>query len=275
MKPVPDEVLAAYTEITGPVTPIRLNFNAVYRAPSTGLVLRVSDSVEAHRARRVVLDDLLTVGAPLLAPVNPAPLVVGDFSADLYPECSPLDSGDLEAWADLLADLHATPAPDTLGPGGLGVELERMWARLPENLPGHHRDRLAVRRDAARAALAEMDPGREVVHGDAYVGNVVVSSDGPVFIDPDTLHLGRPLEDLAWVEVNLRRMYGDDGSAWRRLLARYGPVPGDDLGDLIEIRETVLLTWMAGLWSREPGIRGEFEHRLDTAADPRARWTDY
>jgi hypothetical protein len=65
------------------------------------------------------------------------------------------------------------------------------------------------------------------VHGDPNDGNLLVTADGPVLLDWETLHLSDPLHDLAQV-----LWWGAPRARWPAALARFGASADD--GGVIE-----------------------------------------
>jgi aminoglycoside phosphotransferase (APT) family kinase protein len=59
--------------------------------------------------------------------------------------------------------------------------------------------------------------GLAPVHGDPNDGNLLVTADGPVLLDWETLHLSDPLHDLAQV-----LWWGALRARWPAALARFG-----------------------------------------------------
>lgn len=67
-----------------------------------------------------------------------------------------------------------------------------------------------------------------IVHGDFAPYNIIVDADnGEVraVIDWELVHLGTPLEDLAWLEWYMRIWYHPQAGVLDALYAAYGPLP--------------------------------------------------
>jgi len=103
---------------------------------------------------------------------------------------------------DFLAGLHAIDPGQV--PGAVEVDsLEQYWSRyvaLEDSSPTF---------DKTRAWLDDHRPeptGRVLLHGDLRMGNIIVGPDGlAAAIDWELVHLGDPLEDLAWLCVKAWR----------------------------------------------------------------------
>ncbi len=101
-----------------------------------------------------------------------------------------------------LAGLHAIDPAEV--PGAAEVdELARYWMSY-ESVP----DRSATFELAHAWLVANRPPrtGRTIVHGDLRMGNVIVDGDGlAAVIDWELVHVGDPIEDLAWLCVKAWR----------------------------------------------------------------------
>lgn len=121
---------------------------------------------------------------------------------------------------ELLAGLHAIDPGDVPGLAG-DDSLDALWstyATVSDSSPTF---------EAAYEWLSEHRPppsGRVVVHGDLRLGNLIVGPDGlNAAIDWEMVHLGDPMEDLAWLCTR----------AWR-----FGsPLPAAGVGTLEELFE--------------------------------------
>ncbi len=138
----------------------------------------------------------------------------------------------------ILRDDEFAAARDVLA-GQLGAFLAGLHAIDPAEVPGLvDADPLADYREAY-AATGDLSPtieaaqrwleahrppstGTAIVHGDLRMGNVIVGEDGlRAAIDWELVHLGDPLEDLAWLCVK----------AWR-----FGsPLPAGGVGSLDQL----------------------------------------
>jgi aminoglycoside phosphotransferase (APT) family kinase protein len=128
--------------------------------------------------------------------------------------------------------------------------------------------------------LADVEPLAPpgVVHGDAFLGNVVASPAGPVLCDFDGVSVGPREWDLVPVAVGAIRFdyaaglheefvraYGVDVTAW----------PG--FAALRRLRELQLVTSVLPVLDANPALRPQWLLRLDSLrrGDASVRWTPY
>lgn len=174
-------------------------------------------------ARELRTAGLEFVCAPQPAPQGTAVLPLGErYALSVFPETrgetgdfdTPLTGSDLDRVLDLLARLHAMPAPDStprsaLEPDGLdrleSAELAEPWRAGPlsddaQQLLGQHADALAsaVRelRERARRLRSRRSP-LVVTHGEPHRGNLIRAATGFVLVDWDTTAVAAPERDLA------------------------------------------------------------------------------
>lgn len=131
----------------------------------------------------------------------------------------------LDGCADLLATLHAVPAPAWLMPMR---EFLSCYAYTPTGERRHvgHPPPLRRRFNAVAARLAKEPPINPVfLHGDLHPWNVVVARDRLWPIDPFGLH-GPAAYDVAWLAAHT----SDPIASAERLAARYAaPLPSLEL----------------------------------------------
>ena len=130
------------------------------------------------------------------------------------------------------------------------------------------------------AGLVDVDPlvPPGVVHGDAFMGNVIASPSGPVLCDFDGLCVGPREWDLVPVAVGARRFgyapglhedfaraYGVDVTTW----------PG--FPALRRLRELQLVTSVLPVLDANPALRSQWRLRLESLRrrDDAVRWTPY
>ena len=149
-------------------------------------------------------------------------------AVDGHPPAHPWVTAELDAVVDALSAMHAelTPSP-TQEPGSLAAYAANLfggWAALasrgaPDGLDPWavaHLDRLAE----LEAAWPEACAGTTLVHGDVRADNVLLTSDGVVFVDWPHAAVGNPAFDtVGWApSVEL-----EGGPAPEDLLARHAP----------------------------------------------------
>lgn len=146
----------------------------------------------------------------------------------------------LRAMTGLLSATHAHAA-DALRPVTQVLETDIRYGPAPLPL-----------QDAACAYLGRLPQGRALLHGDYHLGNIIMSSDGPVIIDWAKAAHGAPAADLARTEMLMRFGQGASDPAtnmWRDWAARR--VVRDYLrggtvtaADLAAWRPVVALAWL-------------------------------
>jgi Phosphotransferase enzyme family len=269
---------------------LKFTNNAVVLLPAAGAVLRIAGSEEVRARVPVVvaaarwLEDL-GLPAVRLYPAVQQPLEIGGHLVTVWQAVEPgVTAADATGLAGILRALHAV---DTAPPAELPT-----W-----NVAGFLRRRLGEAVGVADADLAflrgELDAIEDllqalvdveplvpagVVHGDAYLGNVVPSRAGPVLCDFDGVSVGPREWDLVPVAVgSLRfdysaglhekfaRAYGVDVTAW----------PG--FAALRRLRELQVVTSVLPVLEANPALRPQWLLRLDSLRrrDETVRWTPY
>lgn len=108
----------------------------------------------------------------------------------------------VKKYAGLLKDVHSTKiAPGTL-PSCRGRYLDHL-----EVIKKHLSDEEYSGLEKLLTALKEKD---NVVHGDIQMKNVMLTAEGPMLIDMDTLSLGDPVFDLAGLFVTYQEFEEDE-----------------------------------------------------------------
>ena len=121
-----------------------------------------------------------------------------------------------------------------------------------------------------------LPPG--LLHGDAHLGNLIPTPDGPVICDFDSTSTGRREWDLIPAAVGTRR-FGYTPDVHHGLSRAYGlditSWPGYDV--LRRLRELQLITSVLPILRANPALRPQWQHRLNTyrTGDADARWTPY
>ncbi|WP_214408968.1 phosphotransferase enzyme family protein [Sphaerisporangium fuscum] len=265
---------------------IKFTNNAVFRLRTEPVVVRIAGSTAARdRAVTVVRVArwLESHGFPAvrLLPGIEQPMRLDGQVITLWqrvPETGPRpDGADL---AGLLRRLHRLPAPPLALPDWHPMDEVRQRLAEPEELDTDDHEFLLEECDEIEDQLAmlrfDLPPG--VIHGDAFMGNVIAGPRGPVLCDFDGTSIGPREWDLAPVAVGrLRLDYPTDDHA---LLAKgYGfdvtGWPGFPV--LRRLRELKLVTSVLPILRSNPGIREQWEHRMRTyrARDLSARWQPY
>ncbi|MEV6984794.1 aminoglycoside phosphotransferase family protein [Sphaerisporangium sp. NPDC051017] len=265
---------------------IKFTNNAVFRLREDPVVVRVAGSTAARER----VDTVVRVARWLEGHGFPAVRLLPDIKQPIrlygqvvtlwahVPDAGPRpDGADLAA---LLRRLHRLPHP----PGGLPSwsPMEEVRQRLaePEDLDAADHAFLMRECDEIEEALAGLrfvlPPG--VIHGDAFLGNLIAGRRGPVLCDFDSTTVGPREWDLTPVAVGrLRLDYPGDDHA---LLAKnYGldVMEWDGFPVLRRLRELKLVTSVLPILRSNPSVRAQWEHRMRTykARDLTARWQPY
>lgn len=265
---------------------IKFTNNAVFRLHRVPVVVRIAGSTAVRNrvpavvrvARWLAHHDFPAVR---LLPGFEQPLRVDGHLATLWehtPEVGPRPGGaDL---ATLIRRLHTLPGPpQDLPMWQPMIEIRRRLAEA-EDLSFDDHIFLLNECDEVENQLAMIDyvlPGG-VIHGDAFLGNVIAGPGGPALCDFDSTTIGPREWDLTPVAVGSLRMdytvdehtpfaegYGFDVTRWEGF-----PV-------LRRLRELQLVTSVLPILRSNPGIRPQWEHRMRSfrARDMAARWQPY
>jgi aminoglycoside phosphotransferase (APT) family kinase protein len=281
--------IAAVTAVACRLTGLSTRHAHVVRLPRGGAVLRIAGSEEVRARVPVVVAAarwLETLGLPAvrLLPGLEQPLEVAGHVVTVW---RAVDEGATPAspagLAAILRWLHAVdvPPPAELPAWNLAGFIRR---RIGEAV-GVAEDDLAFLYEELTCVeqmlseLVDVEPllAPGVVHGDAFLGNVVASPAGPVICDFDGVSLGPREWDLVPVAVGALRFdysagmheefvrtYGVDVTSW-------GGFPA-----LRRLRELQLVTSVLPVLDANPALRPQWRLRLDSLRrHDAARWTPY
>ena len=165
--------------------------------------------------------------------------------------------------------------PDALQAGGIDQQLLAAGSCL---VPPD-RAFLEARCDELEAELAALSPRltANVIHGDAWQGNLLVRSGAAVLCDLDQVSAGPREWDLVPTVVNALR-FGFAAPPVQRFLDAYGfdVIGWDGFPVLRKVRELVMLAGVVPVLSSSPGIATEFARRMYGLRNGREdRWTPY
>ncbi len=268
---------------------LKFTNNAVVALPASGAVLRIAGSTEVRsRVPAVVAAarwfEQLALPAVRLLPGVPQPLDVEGHLVTAW-RAVPTGSGPPgpEDLAVALRELHAvvTPPPPPIGRWDVVGALRRRLAEAagvaPDDVAFLSDELAAV--ESALPGLAALPPllPPGVVHGDAFLGNVLVGP-GAVLCDFDGVGVGPREWDLVPVAVGaLRFDYGPD--VQQRFARAYGvdvtAWPG--FAVLRRLRELQLVTSVLPVLDANPALRPQWRVRLESlrAGDDAVRWSPY
>ncbi|MEV5408161.1 aminoglycoside phosphotransferase family protein [Thermopolyspora sp. NPDC052614] len=265
---------------------IKFTNNAVFRLRHAPVVVRIAGSTAARARVGTVVKIAHWLAerdfpAVRLAEGCDQPLRADGQLATVWeyvPEAAPRPTGtDLAALLELL---HALPDPPPDIPPWRPLTEIRQRLAEPEDLSPDDHAFLLYESDQIEQRLAALDytlaPG--VIHGDAFLGNVIAGPGGPVLCDFDSTTIGPREWDLTPIAVGRLRMdYPDDEH--ESFAKRYGfDVTGwDGFPVLRRLRELKLVTSVLPILRSNPSLRPQWEHRMRTfrAGDMTARWQPY
>jgi len=264
---------------------LRFSANAVFRLPTSRVVVRIAASVALrHRVSKVVAvaNWLAEHGIPAvrLLPGVPQPVRVGDYLATVWHEVPTGHSGPRPTTRDLaklLRAVHRLPRPELGLPDWAPLDDVKRRLTDSDGLAAADRRFLSDRCAELEVRLAELEFPHPncVVHGDAHLGNLIAGPDGPVLCDFDATSFGPPEWDLTPLPVGLRR-FGGSRRAYQLFARGYGfdvtRWPGFPV--LREVRELKLVTGVLPILSSNPAVVPELRRRLESyrSGDTSAVW---
>ncbi|WP_017606673.1 phosphotransferase enzyme family protein [Nocardiopsis alkaliphila] len=263
---------------------IRMGERAVFRLRDGAVIARVERSaarwVEADRevrAARWLAEQNLPVSRPL---PGGQPVLAENTAVTLW-------EGVQGEWtvprelAGLLCTLHSLTPPPTLELPELDP-FDRVAERI-DTAPGlspTQRERLREVHGDLAAQFPTTKPvlGTHVIHGDANIGNVLVTPTGVVLFDLDGICWGPPEWDLV-----LTALYRDLGWHSEDEYADFCEVYGFDVtfweGYPLykQVRELRMTTWLAQKRGESSEIDAEIDRRVNDLSDPRRprEWSPY
>ncbi|WP_308296109.1 phosphotransferase [Streptomyces sp. ISL-96] len=201
--------------------------NQIWRLPGQRVIVRIGrPGTDAAAAREVrVARWLAQQNIPAVRLVNDEQPVGADGRpVTFWVELPGLKHGSVRDIAGLLSQLHSLPVPD--------IELGYLdpFVRVDERLDAANtipdRDRKWLRglhRDLS-AAWEERPAGLPdcAVHGDAWPGNLVRTSDGPLMMDLERFSVGPPEWDLVSTAVRAKTTGAVTAPEYTEFCEKYG-----------------------------------------------------
>jgi Phosphotransferase enzyme family len=261
--------------------PLSDGYHATIALPRVGIAARVGRASEGPEAIQAELDFALLAaghGLPVLVPADPQGTVTAHGTVSFWPLLTPTGATPGWPWlAQTLARIHQLPVgryPHRSDP------LERIRNRL-----ARYRQWPAARDSAIEAVetacrqlgeeLAAMTWPAVIVHGDAHLGNVLVSSTGPLLVDFDLAGTAPAMWDLTIPVVHHRR-FGMPGHALPELFAAYGSDPRGQPGFeiLVKVQELLCISYVLERLVAGAPAEHELTIRLTTlqVSGERTRW---
>lgn len=265
---------------------LRLSENAIYTLPG-GVVVRISRPGQQAAAQREVevarwLEDS-GVPAVQVVPDAQQPVVVADRAVTFWRELPPHQNGTPAQVAAALKQLHKLAPPTTFALGKV-APFVRLEERIDAatTLTADDRQWMHDHLNELRQRWSELPEGLPwcVIHGDAWVGNVVSTADGQVILlDLERTSIGPPEWDLVhtaikwtsfgWITAEqyaeFCQVYGHDVTGWSGF---------ELLRDIREFRMTTMAVQAAAtnLADREQAERRLACIRGDEGARPWVGW---
>jgi hypothetical protein len=252
--------------------------NLLVQLAPAPVVARVAAATSLMRAgdawlgREVaVASHLAALGAPVVAPsADPAPgphhhdglvLTFWDLAEELPGPVDAAAAGHgLRVCHDALADF-----PGDLPEHAALVEARSVVERLTASGAVGADDAAMLRRAGQRVAdrLDALALPVQAVHGDAHLGNVISTANGPLWNDWEDTFRGPVAWDLACLHASAR-VFGRDEAPVAEAQAAYGPgVDPEVLDVLVEARAFQATVWTLVISASRPGRAERVAARLD------------
>ncbi|MER7418486.1 aminoglycoside phosphotransferase family protein [Micromonospora peucetia] len=263
-------------------TIVRIGENGVVLLPSAGVLARVVPARGSNSRREIEVATWLTAQqVPVVHPARPEPIIVGQYVVSLWEYLPDSRPADLVTLAECLRRLHKVAIPTNLLPHlspfdkfedhlAMGAGLDISDSAFLRQL----RDQLS-----AQWATAEFTLGEAVLHGDAHMENLLVTTgDRTAFVDLEAVCIGPPEWDLT-----LTALYYECGWFSAKEYIDFAQAYGFDVRRspswpvLRLIRMLRMTLWLAQSADNDPQRRRQLRHRIDTLRDETAPagWTGY
>lgn len=249
---------------------VRLGSNAVYRLDEPVIVRIAGDGATVEDVRRQVLVArwLEDVGYPATRALDvDQPIEVDGYVATFLVSVSDRDEyAPIREVAELIRRLHELDPPSgfTLPPMRPFDGFDDQLAGLSETDRPFVADRLRELRQRYEGLTFALPAG--VIHGDANVGNVIMSRDGkPVLIDLDGFSVGPREWDLVQTALFYERFGWHTEAEYRTFVDVYGfdimRWPGYPV--LADYREISMTLWLAGKAKNDETSAAEVRKRVE------------
>ena len=259
--------------------PMRIGTNALFRLPDGAVVVRIGLDRGALRSAVTEIRVARWLAARGIAASRPVPGIIQPVVVEDHPvtfwqwiEADGIDAGPAEL-GRTLQSLHTL--------GDLGIELEpfdplvSVEAFLCGPLAADPaspflRDRCSMLADAFRELTFELPAGP--IHGDAHVGNLIVSDRRAVLIDLETFATGPREWDLVPTAVQHDR-FGLSLKAYASFTTAYGfdVRSWSGYSVLRGIRELAVTAWLGARAGQDRAAATEFQHRVNSLRNDTAR----
>ncbi|MEV6876949.1 aminoglycoside phosphotransferase family protein [Amycolatopsis sp. NPDC051128] len=235
---------------------IRIGSNAVFRLRGH-IILRIGREQRGFEDARQQVDVarwLATENYPANRAVDiPQPVDASGYPATFWKSVSEKEEyASIVQVAELIRDLHRLHAPESLG-----LRLKQPFVEIEDRLDSSRslgrddaeflRRRLAELKDSYDELAFSLPQG--VIHGDANVGNVILSRDGkPCLIDLDSFCVGPREWDLVQTALFYERFGWHSAEEYRKFVDVYGfdIMNWSGYETLASYREIAMTLWLAG-----------------------------
>jgi aminoglycoside phosphotransferase len=268
---------------------ISVSENTIYRLRGGGIVARVGRVGQLEVASKEIqvalwLETKGVDAVRVLSDIS-QPVDVGGRPVTFWQELPPHRRGTPQQVGHVLRRLHRLDPPNEfrlpiLDPFTRLAKRINLASTLSEDdraWLGEHLTKLERR-------YRDLPPGMPwcVVHGDAWVGNVVSSAGGrEILIDLERCALGPPEWDLASIATKYMSFGRLSDDAYQEFVHSYGydVTSWDGFSTLRDIRELRLTLFAAQFASEDPSASDQAAHRLaclrgDAGPRPWPGWTD-
>ncbi|WP_327359658.1 aminoglycoside phosphotransferase family protein [Streptomyces sp. NBC_01304] len=250
--------------------PLRLAENQIWRLPAQRVIVRIARQGQARTAAREVrvarwLADNNVPAVRLVDVTQPA--VITGRPVTFWQELPDHEHGTPADVARLLLTLHSLPAPD------INLGYLDPFVRIPERLDAattlsaDDAEWLRQLHQDLVCAWAERPAGlpESAVHGDAWPGNLVRTSQGPLMMDLERFSIGPPEWDLVSTAVRRTTTGAVNAAEYEEFCTTYGHDVTEWAGYpiLASARELRMTTYAAQHAASNSEWTGQAQHRVD------------
>lgn len=249
---------------------IRAGENVLYRLPGA-VVARVTRPGQIDAAAKEVRVSrwLQQSGIPVVrvVPGVAQPVQVDGRAVTFWQELPEHHEGTIDQVADILRQIHDLQPPPDLALPAL-APFVRLKERITETTVFNaeerewllkHLQRLTEQYENLPAGLP-----KTAVHGDAWGGNIVTTTTGPVVLDLERFAYGPPEWDLASIAVDHFTFGSMTATEWARFCTRYGydVTEWEGYAVLRDARELRKVTFAAQMATQQPRLNSQSRYRL-------------